>query len=471
MEGTTMEVEKKEVEKPVFKTPQPKEKRKLESEANNSVTPTKKARVATPKKTPLKAKERKTVPLSDLLIFGSGEQGNQLPWDLCTKVKFRRKPAMVSQFQNVKILEVKSAGYHTAVLIEKDDGSTEVWTWGCNDDGVLGRIVSQDESKDEQESTPTKIAAEGITSLSVGSFHMYGCTDDGGLWGWGTYKEESGFLGFLNGSAEALKQFTPLKIAFFETKEFIVSVASSYNATIALTSLGKVYEWGAMFQRATRRSDRTCVKQQERISQLEPVKTTLSGIQKIFAGGEVQFALHNDGSVSGWGINGFGQLGRGDNTTHERPVKCKGFPDNILDIACGAQHTLVLTKEGHVYSFGRNAYGQLGHGEDQPAPEKGRERAIVTSPKLIEFFENMKDGEKAVKIACGDQHSAVVTDAGHLYTFGFAEQYRLGNCTVEGDEEDDQITPYKVTGSQLENRFVLDVSCATDHTLVIARKR
>jgi regulator of chromosome condensation len=463
-----MDIEKKGVEK-TFKSPLPK--RKLEADAN-TVTPTKKAKVATPKKTPLKVRERKELVLADLLIFGSGEQGNQLPWDLCTKVKFRRKPAMVSQFQNVKILEVKSAGYHTAVLVEKEDGSTEVWTWGCNDDGVLGRIVSQGDEKDEQESTPTKLDASGVISLSVGSFHMYGLTEEGSLWGWGTYKEEGGFLGFMNESAEALKQFTPLKIAFFEThKEHIVAVASSYNATIALTSNGKVFEWGAMFQRATRRSDRPCVKQQERLAQLEPVKTTLSGIEKIFAGGEVQFALHKDGSVSGWGINGFGQLGRGDAKTHERPVKCKGFPANILDIACGAQHTLLLTQEGHVYSFGRNAYGQLGHGEDQPAPEKGREREIVTSPKLIEFFENMPNGEKAVKIACGDQHSAVVTSAGHLYTFGLAEQYRLGNCTVDGDEEDDQISPYKVTGAQLETRFVLDVSCATDHTLVIARKK
>jgi hypothetical protein len=93
-----------------------------------------------------------------------------------------------------------------------------------------------------------------------------------------------------------------------------------------------------------------------------------------------------NGDVWGWGINGFGQLGGGDTVTHEIPIKLKGvmrcfafiifdsslqltllgFPANITQIACGQSHTLLLTEAGEVYSFGRNAYGQLGHGEDEP---------------------------------------------------------------------------------------------------------
>lgn len=84
-------------------------KRTLDRDADSVGTPVKKARVATPKKTPAKKeipKEKKEVPLSDVLIFGSGEQGNQLPPDLTKNVKFRRKPAPVSQFQDAKVLEV-----------------------------------------------------------------------------------------------------------------------------------------------------------------------------------------------------------------------------------------------------------------------------------------------------------------------------------------------------------------------------
>lgn len=44
---------------------------------------------------------------------------------------------------------------------------------------------------------------------------MHALADNGELYGWGTYKEESGFMGFLNDSENPLKQNTPLRIAFF----------------------------------------------------------------------------------------------------------------------------------------------------------------------------------------------------------------------------------------------------------------
>jgi hypothetical protein len=44
---------------------------------------------------------------------------------------------------------------------------------------------------------------------------MYGLTADGKLYGWGTYKEESGFLGFLNDDTP-IKQFSPIRISYFD---------------------------------------------------------------------------------------------------------------------------------------------------------------------------------------------------------------------------------------------------------------
>ena len=37
-------------------------------------------------------------------------------------------------------------------------------------------------------------------------------------------------------------------------------------------------------------------------------------------------------------------------------------PEGCLQVACGAAHTLVLTKDGAVFAFGLNATGQLGDG-------------------------------------------------------------------------------------------------------------
>jgi alpha-tubulin suppressor-like RCC1 family protein len=67
-------------------------------------------------------------------------------------------------------------------------------------------------------------------------------------------------------------------------------------------------------------------------------------------------------------------------------------------IACGEGHAMVLTEGNEVYSWGNNAYGQLGHGN----------RDAEKLPKRIDFLL-----EHEIKtIACGSNHSMVVTADG-----------------------------------------------------------
>lgn len=44
----------------------------------------------------------------------------------------------------------------------------------------------------------------------------------------------------------------------------------------------------------------------------------------------------------------------------------------ILSVACGTQHTVAVTEEGDVYSWGRGRSGALGHGnrDDVSTPKK-----------------------------------------------------------------------------------------------------
>ena len=35
----------------------------------------------------------------------------------------------------------------------------------------------------------------------------------------------------------------------------------------------------------------------------------------------------------------------------------------VTQVACGLQHTVLLSADGKVYTFGSNHYGQLGHGD------------------------------------------------------------------------------------------------------------
>jgi alpha-tubulin suppressor-like RCC1 family protein len=62
-----------------------------------------------------------------------------------------------------------------------------------------------------------------------------------------------------------------------------------------------------------------------------------------------------DGKVYVIGLNEYGQLGLGNRNPSPNPVylvSLQGIP--VMQIACGAYHTLILTVSGNIFAFGRN---------------------------------------------------------------------------------------------------------------------
>lgn len=74
-------------------------------------------------------------------------------------------------------------------------------------------------------------------------------------------------------------------------------------------------------------------------------------------------AITSDGKVLTWGRNDKGQLGLGDLLTRSTPTHVQSLDGlNIVTAACGKGHTLFLTDKGVVYAVGENKMGQLGLG-------------------------------------------------------------------------------------------------------------
>ncbi|XP_017889843.1 RCC1 domain-containing protein 1-like [Ceratina calcarata] len=84
----------------------------------------------------------------------------------------------------------------------------------------------------------------------------------------------------------------------------------------------------------------------------------------------------------------------------------------FMDIACGFDHTILLAGNGDVYSMGTGTRGQLGHDDLEDSDD----------PRLIEALA----GIKVVQISAAGWHSAVITDQGDLYTWGWNTQGELG---------------------------------------------
>ena len=60
----------------------------------------------------------------------------------------------------------------------------------------------------------------------------------------------------------------------------------------------------------------------------------------------------------------FGQLGLGDVENARNPTEISTLNGHVIErLACGDHHSLVVSQEGKVFSFGRNHRGQLGLGD------------------------------------------------------------------------------------------------------------
>lgn len=95
----------------------------------------------------------------------------------------------------------------------------------------------------------------------------------------------------------------------------------------------------------------------------------------------------------------------------------------VVKISTGLHHTLLLTSNGDVYSFGSNSHGQLGcHDSLSLVP-----RGVPTKVMLP---------DKVAAISAGSYHSAVMTVAGEVLTFGSHSKGQLGRDAPDSKPKD-----------------------------------
>ena len=84
---------------------------------------------------------------------------------------------------------------------------------------------------------------------------------------------------------------------------------------------------------------------------------SLQDVEFVICGGTFAFCKTLDNIVYCWGKNTDGQLGVGNTDDVYLPYKSLTCPDDVVDIKCGSEHTLLLTSNRYVYSCGTNQFG------------------------------------------------------------------------------------------------------------------
>lgn len=150
------------------------------------------------------------------------------------------------------------------------------------------------------------------------------------------------------------------------------------------------------------------------------------------------------------GIGRGGRLGLGDENTRFTYAPVQGGLTNkkVTQVALGQNHTLAVTSEGGLYSWGSNADSALGYALPEPPPG---EEAMSLLPRQL--FGPLKK-EAIVGVAASTIHSVAFTSAGSLYCWG-RNTGQLALMDADSRSLEVQQTPRKVAASLLNSGITM----------------
>ncbi|XP_008182284.1 X-linked retinitis pigmentosa GTPase regulator isoform X2 [Acyrthosiphon pisum] len=174
---------------------------------------------------------------------------------------------------------------------------------------------------------------------------------------------------------------------------------------------------------------------------------------EISCGEEHSGIVCKNGRVFCFGKNSFGQLGLGHTENVYKPNCVKSLkPDKVKHIACGRSHTIVSTENNIVYGFGDNSDGQL-----------GQSVADVTHSDVPIEVTRFND-KNIIQLSAGSYHTAALLENGDVYVWGSNSDRQLGLNSMDDDSVNvsvPTIVPIALP--------VLYVSCGHTHTAFVTR--
>ncbi|KAJ1627075.1 regulator of chromosome condensation 1/beta-lactamase-inhibitor protein II [Pavlovales sp. CCMP2436] len=189
----------------------------------------------------------------------------------------------------------------------------------------------------------------------------------------------------------------------------VAQVVCGKHHTAALDARGNVWAWG---------SDQYGQLGLGAISSKPRLPTLVEalagkGVAQIAAGAYHSAAVLEDGSLLTWGYGGAflagpGGLGHNSWNSTAVPKAVQGFGaggKRAVAVSCGGYHTLALTDEGEVYSWGRGEWGRLGHGGAGSFNRPERLEQLVGT-KVARVF--ACEGHSACIVGCADGKTLMV---------------------------------------------------------------
>ncbi|XP_026077255.1 X-linked retinitis pigmentosa GTPase regulator isoform X2 [Carassius auratus] len=350
------------------------------------------------------------------------------------KSKFADNAPSKFWLKNDVPLRISCGDEHTALVTENG----KLFVFGSNNWGQLGLGTKTTVNK------PTCVKAlksERVKLAACGRTHTLVYTSRGNLYASGGNNE--GQLGL--GDCDDRTSFH--LVDFFSKHEPVKMLSAGSNTSAALTQDGRLFMWGD--------NSEGQIGLGKESNSLNPREVSVGKRVSWVSCGYYHSAFVTvDGALYTFGEKDSGKLGLSTEklASHKVPQQVTGISDKVVQVSCGGGHTVALT-DHEVYSFGLGQFGQLGHG------------TFIFESRLPRVVEHFRRG-RVKHVECGENHTALITDSGLLYTFGDGRHGKLGLG------EENFTNQFKPT---LCPRFldycVHSVTCGGCHMLVLAKPR
>jgi alpha-tubulin suppressor-like RCC1 family protein len=279
----------------------------------------------------------------------------------------------------------------------------QVWSWGSNIEGQLGT------NNTTARCSPVSLlgSLSDWCYIGAGAFHGVALNTSGEAWSWGNNR-----CGQL-GDCSVTNSSSPVSVVG-------VSDWSQINAgryhNLALRSTGSAWSWGInQYQGGSQYFGNLGDGTYEDRSSPVSVVGGFLGWRQLSAGGCHSMGISSNRTLWSWGNNSEGELGVGDDLNRFSPVSVMGGFSDWCQVSAGWNNTLAIRAEGCLWAWGSNTFGGLGDGTT----------TVRSSP--VSVTGGFSDW---CQVATGGSHSIALRTAGTAWSWGYNNQGQLGDFTT-----------------------------------------
>ena len=292
-------------------------------------------------------------------------------------------------------------------------------------------------------SRPAAAAAPHLTHSNVidlwgGGSESIALQSDGSVWTWGW--DDYGMLGNGHGPTmfdtttqyDSLIPFKVLGANGVGHLNAIVAIAGAERQNSALDANGEIWTWGWNYFGQLGYGTYCSNMNAADCMGTTPAKIPgFTNVTAIASRGYHTLALKKDGTVWAWGYNNWGQIGDGTNTDRHSPALVSGLNGHgkVLAISGGGDISAALMEDHTLMAWGNNEHGAVGNGTTSLTGQ--------WSPVPV-----VSSGLTYVKvIATGWNHMIAIDQNDTVWTWGNGQYGELGNGSTA-----DSSVPFHVSG-------------------------